>query len=176
MTSWLDILKMVPPVPSGLVTAYVGLGSNLGDRSRNLQGAIDRLGKVGIITAVSSIYQTKPWMVDGYQPRYLNQVVGVNTILDPLQVVTELLAIESSLGRVREEKNASRTLDLDLLLHGDIVLEASGVTVPHPRLHERAFVLVPLAEIAADVVHPILDRTISDLADQSDRSGISGIA
>jgi len=167
---------MVPPVPSGLVTAYVGLGSNLGDRSRNLQGAIDRLGKVGIITAVSSIYQTKPWMVDGYQPRYLNQVVAVNTILDPLQVVTELLAIESSLGRVREEKNASRTLDLDLLLHGDIVLEASGVTVPHPRLHERAFVLVPLAEIAADVVHPILDRTISDLADESDRSGISGIA
>lgn len=167
---------MVPPVPSGLVTAYVGLGSNLGDRYRNLQGAIDRLGKVGIITAVSSIYQTKPWMVDGYQPRYLNQVVGVNTILDPLQVVTELLAVESSLGRVREEKNASRTLDLDLLLHGDIVLEASGVTVPHPRLHERAFVLVPLAEIAADVVHPILDRTISDLADQSDRSGISGIA
>jgi len=167
---------MVPPVPSGLVTAYVGLGSNLGDRSRNLQGAIDRLGKVGIITAVSSIYQTKPWMVDGYQPRYLNQVVAVNTILDALQVVTELLAIESSLGRVREEKNASRTLDLDLLLHGDIVLEASGVTVPHPRLHERAFVLVPLAEIAADVVHPILDRTISDLADQSDRSGISGIA
>ena len=167
---------MGPPVPSGLVTAYVGLGSNLGDRSRNLQGAIDRLGKVGIITAVSSIYQTKPWMVDGYQPRYLNQVVAVNTILDALQVVTELLAIESSLGRVREEKNASRTLDLDLLLHGDIVLEASGVTVPHPRLHERAFVLVPLAEIAADVVHPILDRTISDLADQSDRSGISGIA
>ena len=176
MTSWLDILKMVPPVPSGLVTAYVGLGSNLGDRSRNLQGAIDRLGKVGIITAVSSIYQTKPWMVDGYQPRYLNQVVAVNTILDALQVVTELLAIDSSLGRVREEKNASRTLDLDLLLHGDIVLEASGVTVPHPRLHERAFVLVPLAEIAADVVHPILDRTISDLADESDRSGISGIA
>ena len=167
---------MVPPVPSGLVTAYVGLGSDLGDRSRNLQGAIDRLGKVGIITAVSSIYQTKPWMVDGYQPRYLNQVVAVNTILDALQVVTELLAIESSLGRVREEKNASRTLDLDLLLHGDIVLEASGVTVPHPRLHERAFVLVPLAEIAADVVHPILDRTISDLADESDRSGISGIA
>ena len=167
---------MVPPVPSGLVTAYIGLGSNLGDRSRNLQGAIDRLGKVGIITAVSSIYQTKPWMVESYQPRYLNQVIAVNTILDALQVVTELLAIESSLGRVREEKNASRTLDLDLLLHGDIVLEASGVTVPHPRLHERAFVLVPLAEIAADVVHPILDRTISDLADESDRSGISGIA
>lgn len=163
-------------MPSGLVTAYIGLGSNLGDRSRNLQGAIDRLGKVGIITAVSSIYQTKPWMVESYQPRYLNQVVAVNTILDALQVVTELLAIESSLGRVREEKNASRTLDLDLLLHGDIVLEASGVTVPHPRLHERAFVLVPLAEIAADVVHPILDRTISDLADKSDRSGISGIA
>jgi 2-amino-4-hydroxy-6-hydroxymethyldihydropteridine diphosphokinase len=114
-------------------------------------------------------------MVDGYQPRYLNQVAAVQTTLDALQVVIELLAIESSLGRVREERNASRTLDLDLLLHGDTVLEATGVTVPHPRLHERAFVLVPLAEIAAEVVHPILGRTISDLAGESDRSGISGI-
>ena len=94
----------MPPVPSGLITAYVGLGSNLGDRSRNLQGAIDRLGKVGIISAVSSVYQTKPWMVDDYQPRYLNQVAAVQTTLDALQVVIELLAIESSLGRVREKK------------------------------------------------------------------------
>ncbi len=175
MTPWPGILEAVLPLPSGLVTAYVGLGSNLGDRSRNLQGAIERIGNVGIISAVSSVYQTKPWMVDGYQPGYLNQVAAVQTTLDPLQVVIELLAIESSLGRVREKKNASRTLDLDLLLHGDTVLEATGVTVPHPRLHERAFVLVPLAEIAGEVMHPILGRTIFDLADESDRSGIRGM-
>ncbi len=175
MTPWPGILEAVLPLPSGLVTAYVGLGSNLGDRSRNLQGAIERIGNVGIISAVSSVYQTKPWMVDGYQPGYLNQVAAVQTTLDPLQVVIELLAIESSLGRVREKKNASRTLDLDLLLHGDTVLEATGVTVPHPRLHERAFVLVPFAEIAGEVMHPILGRTIFDLADESDRSGIRGM-
>ena len=160
---------------SGLVTAYIGLGSNLGDRSRNLAGAVDRLTSVGVVIAVSSVIETKPWGVDGYQPRYLNQVVGVNTTLDPLGVVTELLAIEFSLGRARQEKNAPRTLDLDLLLHGDTVLNASGVTVPHPRLHDRAFVLVPLEEIAPDVVHPGLNQTISELAAGSDRSGVSGM-
>lgn len=162
-------------MPSGLVTAYIGLGSNLGDRSRNLAGAVERLTSVGIVTAVSTIYETKPWGVDGYQPRYLNQVVAVSTTLDPLEVVTELLSIEYSLGRAREEKNTSRTLDMDLLLHGDNVVNASGVTVPHPRLHERGFVLVPLVEIAPDLVHPLLKRPIADLATESDRSGISGM-
>lgn len=163
-------------MPSGLVTAYIGLGSNLGDRAVNLNGAVERLSSIGTLTAVSSVYETKPWGVEGYQPRYLNQVAAVNTTLDPLEVVTELLSIEYSLGRAREGKNASRTLDMDLLLHGDSIVEASGVTVPHPRLHERAFVLVPLNEIAAELVHPVLGRSIADLADESDKSGISGIA
>ncbi|MCH8230482.1 MAG: 2-amino-4-hydroxy-6-hydroxymethyldihydropteridine diphosphokinase, partial [Chloroflexi bacterium] len=78
-----------------------------------------------------------------------------------------------SLGRTRQEKNASRTLDLDLLLHGESVVDASGVSVPHPRLHERAFVLVPLAEIAPDIVHPVLNQSISELAEAADRSGVS---
>jgi 2-amino-4-hydroxy-6-hydroxymethyldihydropteridine diphosphokinase len=163
-------------MPSGLVTAYIGLGSNLGDRAVNLNGAIERLSNIGRLTAVSSVYETKPWGVEGYQPRYLNQVAAVNTTLDPLEVVTELLSIEYSLGRAREGKNASRTLDLDLLLHGDSIVEASGVTVPHPRLHERAFVLVPLNEIAAELVHPVLGRSIANLTADSDKSGISGIA
>lgn len=156
-----------------LVTAYIGLGSNIGDRSKNLEGAIDRLSRVGDVGAVSSIYETKPWGVDEYQPRYLNQVVAVNTTLDPLEIVSELLAIEHSLGRERLEKNASRTLDLDLLLHGDSVVDGSGVRVPHPRLHERAFVLVPLAEIAPELVHPVLNQTMFDLAEDTDHSGVS---
>ena len=160
-------------LPGGFVTAYIGLGSNLGDRSKNLSGAIERLSRIGTIAAVSAIYETKPWGVDGYQPRYLNQVAAVNTALDPLEVVAELLGIEHSLGRTRQEKNASRTLDLDLLLHGESVVDASGVSVPHPRLHERAFVLVPLAEIAPDVIHPVLNRTVFELAEGADRSGVS---
>ena len=160
-------------LPGGSVTVYIGLGSNLGDRSKNLSGAIERLSRIGMLKAVSAIYETKPWEVDGYQPRYLNQVAAVNTTLDPLEVVSELLGIEHSLGRTRQEKNASRTLDLDLLLHGENVVDASGVSVPHPRLHERAFVLVPLAEIAPDVVHPVLNRTIFELAEATDRSGVS---
>ncbi len=167
---------MVQNMANGLVTAYIGLGSNLGDREKNLEGAVLRLSSVGSLTELSSVYETKPWGVDGYQPRYLNQVAAVTTILDPLEVVTELLSIEYSLGRAREAKNASRTLDMDLLLHGDTVVEASGVTVPHPRLHERAFVLVPLAQIAAGLVHPVLGKSIAELTAESDRSGISGIA
>lgn len=160
-------------LPGGFVTAYIGLGSNLGDRSKNLSGAVERLSRIGTIAAVSAIYETKPWGVDGYQPRYLNQVAAVNTALDPLEVVAELLGIEHSLGRTRQEKNASRTLDLDLLLHGESVVDASGVSVPHPRLHERAFVLVPLAEIAPDIIHPVLNRTVFELAEGADRSGVS---
>ncbi|MCZ6538924.1 MAG: 2-amino-4-hydroxy-6-hydroxymethyldihydropteridine diphosphokinase [Chloroflexi bacterium] len=155
------------------MTAYIGLGSNLGDRSKNLSGAVERLSRIGRIDAISAIYETKPWGVDGYQPRYLNQVAAVHTMLDPLEVVAELLGIEHSLGRTRREKNASRTLDLDLLLHGESVVDASGVSVPHPRLHERAFVLVPLAEIAPDIKHPVLNRTIFELAEETDRSGVS---
>jgi len=163
-------------VPKHSVDAYIGLGSNLGDRIRNLEGALQRFVSIGVLKAVSSTYETKPWGVDEYQPRYLNQVAVVQTTLDPLEIVTELLAIEYAMGRVREEKNASRTLDLDLLLHGQTVLEASGVTVPHPRMHERAFVLIPLVEIAPELLHPVLNRTIRDLAADSDESSITGMA
>jgi 2-amino-4-hydroxy-6-hydroxymethyldihydropteridine diphosphokinase len=160
-------------MPDELVTVYIGLGSNLGDRVDNLAAAVERLAQIGTVVAASSLYETPPWDVGGDQPNYFNQVVAVQTALGPLEVVTELLAIEHSLGRTRREKNASRTLDLDLLLHGNSVVDASGVSVPHPRLHERAFVLVPLAEIAPNLVHPVLNQTIFELAEASDRSGVS---
>ncbi len=159
-----------------VVTAYIGLGSNLGDRIKNLEGAIERLRQLGPIAKISRVYETKPWGVEGYQPRYLNQVVSVDTTLDPLELLSELLGIEHSMGRVRHDKNESRTLDLDLLLHGDSVVEASGVTVPHPRLHERAFVLIPLTDIAPDLVHPVFNRTISELLDDCDQSGVKAMS
>lgn len=159
-----------------VVTAYIGLGSNLGDRIKNLEGAIERLQQLGPIDKISQVYETKPWGVEGYQPRYLNQVVSVDTTLDPLELLSELLGIEHSMGRVRHDKNESRILDLDLLLHGDSVIEASGVTVPHPRLHERAFVLTPLTDIAPDLVHPVFNRTISELSDDCDQSGVKAMS
>jgi 2-amino-4-hydroxy-6-hydroxymethyldihydropteridine diphosphokinase len=153
-------------------TAYVGLGANLGDREANLREAVRRLGTLGMVIAVSSLYETEPV---GYldQPRFLNAAASVETTLTPAEVVRGLLSIERALGRRRAFRNAPRTLDLDLLLFADVLLDTAKVAVPHPRMHERAFVLVPLAEIAPDVVHPGLRQPISELLDASaTKSGV----
>jgi 2-amino-4-hydroxy-6-hydroxymethyldihydropteridine diphosphokinase len=130
--------------------AYVGLGSNLGDRGRTLREAVDRLAATpGVeVVAVSSLRETDPVGPVTDQPRFLNGVVAVETSLGARALLDRLLAIEAELGRTREgPRGGPRTLDLDLLLYGDERLDEPGLEVPHPRLHERAFVLEPLAEL-----------------------------
>jgi 2-amino-4-hydroxy-6-hydroxymethyldihydropteridine diphosphokinase len=134
--------------------AYVGLGSNLGDREAMLTRAIDLLGERVRVRAVSSIRETEPWgLVD--QPPFLNAAVEIDTELGPLELLGLLLELERLLGRTREgQRYGPRTIDLDLLVYGDQIVEEPGLTVPHPRLHERRFALEPLAELEPELVVP----------------------
>jgi 2-amino-4-hydroxy-6-hydroxymethyldihydropteridine diphosphokinase len=133
--------------------AYVGLGSNLGDREQTLRRALDLLGEHVELVAVSSFRQTEPVGVLD-QPRFVNAAARIRTSLPPRALLDLLLATERALGRERRERWGPRTVDLDLLLYGDDVLDEPGLTVPHPRLHERAFVLEPLAELDPGLVVP----------------------
>lgn len=156
--------------------AYIGLGANLGDRAATLTEAVDRLGELGEVLAVSALYETAPV---GFrdQPSFLNAVAALQTTLTPARVVQGLLAIEQAFGRKRTFRNAPRTLDLDLLLQGDAVLDTEAVQAPHPRLAERAFVLVPLAELAPEMRHPVLGQTMTELlAALPDQSGVAQVA
>jgi 2-amino-4-hydroxy-6-hydroxymethyldihydropteridine diphosphokinase len=155
-----------PEQGSRPVPACIGLGSNLGDRAAHLAAAIAALRRTpGIeVVAVSSVYETDPVGPPPQGP-YLNAAVRVQTGLTPRALLERLHGIELSEGRRRlRERYAARTLDLDLLLYGGERIEEPGLVVPHPRLHERAFVLEPLCEVAAELVHPTLGETVEDLA------------
>jgi len=152
------------------VLAYVGLGANLGDTAAALKAALLALGSLPgtQLLRTSSFYRTAP--IDSHGPDYLNAVVALQTTLAPDELLAHLQRIEQAGGRERPYRNAPRTLDLDLLLYGEVGLTTDTLTVPHPRLHERAFVLVPLAEIApAGLVVPgrgALHELLAHVADQ----------
>jgi 2-amino-4-hydroxy-6-hydroxymethyldihydropteridine diphosphokinase len=147
------------------VTAYVALGSNVGDRRGYLDRARAQLrGRPGVsATRASSVYETAPVGGPAGQGPYLNAAAEFITDLSPDEFLGLLQAVEEGLGRVRQERHGPRTLDLDLLLYGGLVQDDPRLTLPHPRLHERAFVLVPLAEIAPGAVHPTLRKTVAEL-------------
>jgi len=143
--------------------AYLLTGGNEGDSHRYLQQALTNIELIcGQILQVSSVYQTAPWGKKD-QPDFLNQVILVNTILDPHALLTAILGIEEKSGRIRTVKNAPRTIDIDILFYNELVLEEPGLSIPHPRIAERRFVLEPLNEISPGLVHPVLGKTISRL-------------
>ena len=144
------------------VTVYFGLGSNMGNRQNNLDRALEFLSQRLRVGKISSIYDTEP-IGNTSQPRFLNLVCQVYTRLAPIELLALAKGIESKLGRTLSKSKTPRPIDIDVLFYDDQVIETPELVIPHPRLTERAFVLVPLAEIASDLVHPVNDKTIKEL-------------
>lgn len=146
-------------------TIYLGLGSNLGDRAENLRRALELLAPLVVVDEKSAIYESVPHGVEE-QPLYFNMAVSATTELGPRDLLRHLKETEERMGRQENTHNQPRPIDLDILLYGDMVLETPELTIPHPRMHERAFVLVPLDEIASFHQHPISRKPIIDLLDE----------
>jgi 2-amino-4-hydroxy-6-hydroxymethyldihydropteridine diphosphokinase len=146
-------------------TALLLLGGNLGDRAAYLAQAIEQLGSLGIIEALSPVYETDPWGVEGQQA-YLNQAVALRTGLSPVALLESCLRIEHQLGRVRTQHWGARTIDIDLIGMGNAICNMPSLTLPHPRMAERRFVLVPLCDIAPEWRHPVLGETVRTLLEK----------
>jgi 2-amino-4-hydroxy-6-hydroxymethyldihydropteridine diphosphokinase len=145
-------------------TVYLSIGSNLGDRAANLREAIQKLEDLGKVVEVSSFYETEPVELTA-QPWFLNCAVKLDTEKMPRQLISAILSLEQSMGRQRKQKKGPRIIDIDILLFGSSVIEIPSLTIPHPKLHERRFVLEPLAEIAPDARHPVFKRSMRELRD-----------
>jgi len=143
---------------------YLSLGSNVGDRAAQLRNAIARLDAAGRVVAQSSLYETEP-VEFTEQPWFLNCAVALETYTTPQQLMTTILAIEEEMGRKRVQKKGPRTLDIDILLFGNMIVKSKRLTIPHPAMQHRRFVLEPLAEIAPEAVHPVFNKTIRELRD-----------
>lgn len=147
-------------------TSYLLIGGNLGNRPQNLANAIIAIKEqCGIITRLSPIYETAAWG-NTNQPSFLNQALALDTQLEPEQLLQQLLAIETSMGRIRSEKFGPRTIDIDILLYGNTIINTGNLTVPHPHLPNRRFALLPLVTIAPHYLHPQLNMTITALLQQ----------
>lgn len=143
---------------------YLSLGSNVGDREAQLRDAQARLGAAGRVVAASSFYETEP-VEFTEQPWFLNFALALETSNTPQQLMTAILRIEEEMGRRRVQKKGPRPIDIDILLFDDIIMDSTNLTIPHPALHQRRFVLEPMAEIAPEVLHPGLKKTIRELRD-----------
>jgi 2-amino-4-hydroxy-6-hydroxymethyldihydropteridine diphosphokinase len=150
---------------------YLALGTNLGDRAANLNRARAMISPQMTIIHSSPIYVTPPWGYEA-QPDFLNQVLEVRTNLEPRPLLQFLKKIESEMGRTNTFRNGPRLIDIDILFYGHRAVKGSKLVIPHPRLHERAFVLVPLNDIAPDFIHPVLNMTVKAMLSVIDVKGV----
>lgn len=154
---------MQPTFSKKYINVFLCLGSNLGDREENLRAAYSAIHKtIGKVAKKSHVYETEPWGNKNQDP-FLNQVIMINTMKDPRELMEALSKIERELGRKRSEKWGPRIIDIDILFYGKRIIRDKGLEVPHPELHQRAFVLAPMLEIAPDYVHPVLKKQIDEL-------------
>lgn len=150
---------------------YIGIGSNLGDREENLDRALESVKRIeeAELTSVSSIYESEPMYLSA-QPDYLNLAANLSTSLSPLNLLEALLSIENEMGRKRDLKYGPRVIDLDILFFGEQIVESEPLSIPHPLLYDRLFVLKPLSEIAGELICPVRQKTVSELLELSNDS------
>ena len=153
-------------------TVYLSLGTNLGNRAANLKEAISALAPQMTVKSKSKVYETPPWGYEN-QPDFLNQAVKAYTYLEPELLLKHIKRLEVALGRNATFKYGPRLIDIDILLYDDLVIETPSLSIPHSDLHKRGFVLLPMMDIAPDVVHPVQKKTIRELVAFSDTRGIT---